>query len=127
MGTNDALGYIYQSHSNLAKEIAGSPELKKHFQENKGKLLNKEVVKGGSTRFTSSSNLSKALGHADFVYTYIEESGNLCTVVMDTYDFNKFDPDWKVQIASMAQELGTIRNYYEIIIIKTPEYIWKNW
>ncbi len=126
-GTNDALGYIYQSHSNLAKEIAGSPELKKHFQENKGKLLNKEVVKGGSTRFTSSSNLSKALGHADFVYTYIEESGNLCTVVMDTYDFNKFDPDWKVQIASMAQELGTIRNYYEIIIIKTPEYIWKNW
>lgn len=46
---------------------------------------------------------------------------------MDTYDFNKNDPNWKVQIARLTQDLGTIRNYYVLIIVKASEYIWKNW
>ena len=39
------------------------------------------------------------------------------TVVNDTYDMNKSDSDWKVQIAHLAQVLGTMRNYYSIIIV----------
>ena len=39
---------------------------------------------------------------------------------MDTYDFNEFDPDWKVHIAYHVQKEGLIENYYILIYVLIP-------
>ncbi len=61
LGIKDAIGTIYNSSSDLSKEISTSPELKEHFLKNKDRILRREVVKGGSANVQSNDNLSKAL------------------------------------------------------------------
>ncbi|MBD5403095.1 hypothetical protein HDR58_09945 [bacterium] len=123
----DTIGIILNSESNLAQEISISPELKNYYIKNKDNLQKGKVIKGGSTYLGSSENIAKSIGHTDIVYSYIDKQGNLISVLLDTYDFNKDDKDWKVQIARQAQDLETIRTYYEIIITKTPKSILETW
>ena len=92
-----------------------------HIQENLDKLIKGEVIKEASTYFASNENLQKALGHADILYTTLSENGDLYALVLDTYDFNADDPDWKVRIARNAQEAGLLRNYYTLMVIIIPK------
>lgn len=125
--TDDAVGMIFNSKSNLSQQIAVSPEMKKHFQEHKDALLNHKVVTGGSTSYRSNGNLYNALGKADFVYTFIDRDENLCAVTLDTYDFNSFDFRLKVMVAHELQAQGTLRNYYSINVSRTPKEVWSRW
>ena len=125
--TDDAVGMIFNSNSNLSQQIAVSPEMKKHFQENKEALLKQKVVVGGSASYRSNSNLYNALGKADFVYTFIDKDENLCAVTLDTYDFNSFDFRFKVMVAHALQKQGTLRNYYSINVSRTPKEVWSRW
>jgi len=89
--------------------------------------LSGKVVKGKSAGLQSSQNLSLALGNSDFVYMFIDKDKSLCSVTLDTYDFNAHDPDWKVQVARVVQDKGLIRNYYSLIISRTPQNVWSKW
>lgn len=127
MGVNDSIGMVFRSDSNLAKQIAKSPEMKELFLKHKDELLNGQVVKGESTYFGSNKNLALALGHADIYYSYIGQDGNMYAIVGDTYDMNKNDPDWKVRIARAVQDLGAMRTYYSLVIVKIPYVQLKKW
>jgi len=127
LNTDDALGIIYHSKSDLAKQIANSPEIKNKFQNFKGDLLSGKVIKGESDKLRSNQNLGLSLGNSDFVYMFIDKDKSLCTVTLDTYDFNAHDPDWKVQVARVVQDKGLIRNYYSLIISRTPQKVWIKW
>lgn len=127
LGVQNLPGIILKSDKRLSQEIAISPELKHYYLKNKDNLQRGEVIKGGSTKFDSSENLAKAIGHSDILYSYIDKQGDLTSVILDTYDFNKDDPRWSVQEARKAQDQGTIRNYYEIIITKTPKSVLEQW
>lgn len=51
----------------------------------------------------------------------INEAGELTALVLDTYDFNEDDPDFKVEIAHNVQEHGLLTNYYTLTFIKLPK------
>ena len=65
-----------------------------------------------------------ALGHADIIDMHLDENNNLRAYVIDTYDFNEDDPDWRVNWAYNIQEHGLITNYYTITEISVPADIW---
>lgn len=127
LGINDTLGIILKSDSSLSKALAQSKEIKEHFVKYKSQLLNGKIIRHSSTYFSSNKNLSKALGHADILYTHIDKDKNLYMLVFDTYDFNKDDSDWKVRIANAVQEAGYIRNYYTLNVIIIPFIEWQKW
>lgn len=127
LGLKDSMGVIFKSDSDISREVAISPEIKQHFLENKDILLNKKVVKNKSTYFKSSKNLSLSIGHGDIVYSYLDNNGNLISLLLDTYDMNKNDTDWKVQLAHQVQEKGEFRTYYSIFITKTNHRILQKW
>ena len=80
------------------------------------------VIKDASTHFESDRNLKLALGHADILYTTMTPEGDLYALVLDTYDFNANDPDWKVRIARAVQDAGCLRNYYTLNVIFIPKF-----
>ena len=52
-----------------------------------------------------SGNLKNALHKVDIIDTYIDKStGDLHTKILDTYDFNPNEKDWKVRTAREMQE-----------------------
>ena len=50
----------------------------------------------------------------------IDRDGNFRALIIDTYDFNKADPDWRVEIAQNVQRNGLITNFYTMNIIVIP-------
>lgn len=73
------------------------------------------------------SNLKNALHNVDVIDTYVDSMGNLHTKILDTYDFNPNETDWKVKTARELQEKKKIQTYYTIIEIMIPENIWVNY
>ena len=51
----------------------------------------------------------------------------MISLLLDTYDMNKNDTDWKVQLAHQVQEKGEFRTYYSIFITKTNHRILQKW
>ena len=125
-GADDSVGMIFNSNSNLSKEMANSPEYKKLFLENKNELLNYQVVKNKSGNFSSSKNLELAIRKFDVPYMFIDANGDFCTVAMDAYDFQPGE-DWKIDLAAKAQNSGSARKYYTLHVTRTPKAIWEKW
>ena len=48
-------------------------------------------------------------------------------IILDTYDFNKNDPNWAVQIARQVEEAGIIREYHTLILVEIDMYTWLKW
>ena len=119
LGVNDAKGIMFKPDSTLSQAIVSGTELKKFVRKNLQKLQNHEVV-NGSTSFNSSENLAYALGNADIYNAYIDSDGNFRAFVIDTYDFNKNDPNWMVEWAYNVQENGLITNFYTVNTILIP-------
>ena len=119
LGVNDAKGIMFKPDSTLSQAIVSGTELKKFVRKNLQKLQNHEVV-NGSTRFGSTDNLAYALGNADIYNAYIDSDGNFRAFVIDTYDFNKNDPNWMVEWAYNVQENGLITNLYTVNTILIP-------
>ena len=120
LGVNDAKGIMFKPDSTLSQAVVKSPELKTFIQENKESLQNGQIV-NGSTFFSSTKNLSLALGNADIYNAYIDEAGNFRAYIIDTYDFNKNDPRWYVEIAYNVQQNKLITNFYTINVIFIPK------
>ena len=126
LGVSDTLGVIFQPDSSLSQAISNSVEMKEFFQKNTEKLLNGQIIEQSSTNFISDSNLHNALGHADILYSYIDQNGNLNSIVLDTYDFNK-NETILIDIARIIQEGKLGRSYYTLSIIIIPYTQWMFW
>ncbi len=126
---NDTMGMIYNSKSNMSKQMSTSPEIKNYFQKNKDDLLNGKLVKDGGTIFTKENNLNLygAIKRCDIPYSYIDKNGDLVNLVFDTYDFNPSESNILVKLGRSAQEKKVIRNYYSLTVVKTPKKIWEKW
>lgn len=126
-GIDDSIGILYKSDSNFAKQAADSPEIRRYFLEHKDNLLNRQVVKNGSWMFNSNQNLTLGIRRFDIPYMYIGSDNNLYTVILDVYDFDNNDSDWKVRYAAYSQDAGYAGRYYLIMISKTPQKVWQKW
>lgn len=126
-GIKDKLGVIFKPESTLSQAIAKSPELREHILKNIDKLKRGETIIKESACLDSNKNLEYALKHADILYTQMDTQGNITALVLDTYDFNAGDEDWRVQIARNVQENGLLSQYYTINIIVIPWQEWLNW
>ena len=120
---SDCKGVYFHTNSSLSKEISHSAELKQYARKNIQALAAGNNISEGSVNFTSD-NLHLALGHADIIDMHLDENNNLRAYVIDTYDFNEDDPDWRVNWAYNIQEHGLITNYYTITEISVPADIW---
>ena len=124
MGVEDAKGIVFYPSTELASQLINSAEYKDFLAKNIEKLLNGETV-SGSYWFKSNENLRLALGHADILNAHIDNNGNIISYVLDTYDFNENDLDWKVQVAYNIQKHGLITNYFVLIPVVIPKEVWR--
>lgn len=126
-GENDSVGMIFNSNSHLSKQIAGSSEMKKLFLTNKEQLLNNKVVKEQRMYLGSKKNMALSLAHVYAPYTFINDKKELCSVIVDVYDFDQNAKERYVRAAAYAQDGGGARKYYSINVVKVPQKTWSNW
>ncbi len=125
-GYSDTLGVVFKPESQISQLLSKSDEIKNFTKKYIGKYLKGKTV-NGSKYFGSNSDLATSLGHADIIYSHINKNGNIELIILDTYDFNKNDPDWRVQIARVTEEAGIIREYYTLILVEITLYQWLLW
>lgn len=124
LGVTDSRGILLKSGSSLSRQISQSREFAELIKRNSMVLLNGKIVNKDSINFLSNENLHLSLGHADVLNAFIDSNGNLNAIIADTYDFNKDDPDWKVEWAYNVQENNLIENYFVLCIISIPFLQW---
>lgn len=123
IGVRDTKGIIFNPDSTLSKSIVDSTEFQKFLKDNINQMLKGQVI-NGSINFDITNNTHYSLGHTDIIDAYIDAKGNFNAKVIDTYDFNENDPDWKVEWARNVQEKGMMTNFYTINIIFIPAKEW---
>ena len=71
----------------------------------------------GSLGFTSNNNLHNAFGKVDILSAKLK--GKFIEfILLDTYDFNPNETNWKVQMGYSAQKAGLLKPYYTIVKCK---------
>lgn len=123
---DDAKGILFKPNSTLSSKIADSPEFRNYIMSNKQNLLQGSIIKS-SLEFKSSKNLHYSLGKADILDTYINQNGDIVSYVLDTYDFNADDPDWKVEWAYNIQKNKLLTPFYTLNVIIVPLDVWFRW
>ena len=110
---DDVPGIVFHENSSVAKAIKKSAELNDFINKNAAALKSgKEVT--GSLGFNSDANLHNAFGKVDILSAklngkYIE------FILLDTYDFNPNEKNWKVQMGYSAQKAGLLHPYFTIV------------
>lgn len=106
-------GVVLHENSNVSYAIANSPEMDNFIRNNYRDLKSgKEVA--GSFRFNGFTNLHNAFGSVDVLSAKVQ--GDYVDVtVLDTYDFNKNDPNPLVKMGRNAQETGKLNPYFTIV------------
>lgn len=120
IGVREARGLLLRADSSLSKDIAQSPEIKNFIIKNARELAQYQKI-NSSINFTGDTNLHLSLGHADILNAHFDSQGNFNAIIVDTYDFNKNDPDWKVEWAYNVQANNIIENFYVLCIIIIPK------
>lgn len=120
IGKQEAKGILFRPDSNLSKEIASCQELRKFIIKHYNQLQSGQHITD-STYLGSTTNLALSLGHVDIYNAHIDSKGNFKALIIDTYDFNKDDKDYRVEIAYNVQRHGLITNFYTINIIYIPQ------
>ena len=69
-------------------------------------------------------NLRSAYHYADIINVRLDSNDNLYALVVDTYDFNKFENDPLVKKGREYQNKGKLEPYYNIAVIKIPKKSW---
>ena len=127
MKVSDSRGIIFNEKSSLAIAIQNSAEFQNFIRSHKTTLVENNRIEDQSIQFLSG-NLKNALHKVDIIDTYIDKStGDLHTKILDTYDFNPNEKDWKVRTAREMQEKGLIQTYYTITEIIVPKKVWINY
>ncbi|MBS4759325.1 MAG: hypothetical protein KHX03_01340 [Clostridium sp.] len=126
MGVSDSRGIVFHKNSSLSKAIQNSDELRKFITDNKNTLIKSGTLENKSISF-NRGNLKNALHNVDVIETYVDSQGYLHTKILDTYDYNPNEKDWKVQTAREMQEKNKIQTYYTITEIVIPKNVWINY
>ena len=71
----------------------------------------------GSLGFTSDSNLHSAFGKVDVLSAKLQGK-YIEFILLDTYDFNPNEKNWKVQMGYSAQKAGLLNPYFTIVKVK---------
>ena len=121
-------GVIYDENSPVSIAIGKSSSFQNFVRQNYISLIYGNTV-NGSIGFNplTESNLWAAVNKIDIVYAYIDENGNIISVLLDTYDFNKFDNRPIVILGRNEQNRGNSIPYYTIINVKIPLEQWIKW
>ena len=121
-------GVILDENSPVSIAIGKSSSFQNFIRQNYLLLINGNTV-NGSIGFNpiTESNLWAAVNKIDIVYAYIDENGNIISVLLDTYDFNKFDNRPIVILGRNEQNTGNSIPYYSIINVKIPLEQWIKW
>ena len=106
---DDVPAIVFHENSSVAKAISKSAELNDFIYKNVSALKSgKEVT--GSLGFTSDSNLHNAFGKVDVLSAKLQ--GKFIEfILLDTYDFNPNETNWKVQMGYSAQKAGLLNNF----------------
>lgn len=97
----------------MSNAIASSPEINNFIRNNYRDLkLGKDV--SGSFRFNGFTNLHNAFGSVEVLSAKVQ--GDYVDIkILDTYDFNKNDPNPLVKMGRSAQETGKLNPYFTIV------------
>ena len=121
-------GVIFDENSPVSIAIGKSSSFQNFIHQNYLLLINGNTV-NGSIGFNPiiEPNLWAAVNKIDIVYAHIDENGNIISVLLDTYDFNKFDNRPIVVLGRNEQNSGKSIPYYTIINVKIPLEQWIKW
>ena len=113
---DDVPAIVFHENSSVAKAISKSQELNDFIYKNVAALKSgKEVT--GSLGFTSDSNLHSAFGKVDVLSAKLQ--GKFIEfILLDTYDFNPNEKNWKVQMGYSAQKARLLNPYFTIVKVK---------
>ena len=113
---DDVPAIVFHENSSVAKAISKSAELNDFIYKNVSALKNGKEV-SGSLGFTSDSNLHSAFGKVDVLSAKLQ--GKFIEfILLDTYDFNPNEKNWKVQMGYSAQKAGLLNPYFTIVKVK---------
>lgn len=106
-------GVVLHENSNVSNAISSSPEMENFIKNNFSDLKSGKEI-SGSMRFGGFTNLHNAFGSVDVLSAKVQ--GDYVNVtVLDTYDFNKNDPNLFVKMGRRAQETGKLNPYFTIV------------
>ena len=110
---DDVPGIVFHENSSVAQAISKSQELNDFIYKNANALKSGKNVTG-SLGFTSDSNLHNAFGKVDILSAKLKGK-YIDVILLDTYDFNPNERNWKVQMGYSAQKAGLLNPYYTIV------------
>ena len=113
---DDVPAIVFHENSSVAKAISKSAELNDFIYKNVSALKSGEEV-SGSLGFTSDSNLHSAFGKVDVLSAKLQGK-YIEFILLDTYDFNPNETNWKVQMGYSAQKAGLLKPYFTIVKVK---------
>ena len=112
-GKEDVPGIVFHENSSVANAISRSQELNDFVNKNATVLKSgKEVT--GSLGFNSDANLHNAFGKVDVLSAKMK-NGYIDVTILDTYDFNPNEKDWKVQMGYSVQKADLLYPYYTVV------------
>lgn len=106
-------GVVLHENSNVANAMINSPEMDNFIKNNYSDLKSGKEI-SGSFRFGGFTNLHNAFGSVD-VLSAKAQGDYVDITVLDTYDFNKDDPNPFVKMGRKAQETGKLNPYFTIV------------
>lgn len=126
IGTNETRGILYYEYSSVSQAIARENCFRILISDRKEELLNNRRIEDTTISF-EQGNLKSAYHYADIINIKLDSNDNLYALVVDTYDFNKFEKDPLVKKGGEYQEKGKLEPYYNIAVLKIPKKDWINY
>lgn len=106
-------GVVLHENSNVANEVANSPEIDNFIKNNYTDLKSGKEV-SGSLRFGGFTNLHNAFGSVDVLSAKVQ--GDYVDItILDTYDFNKNSYNLLVKMGRSVQDAGELNPYFTIV------------
>ena len=106
-GKEDVPGIVFHENSTVANAISKSQELNDFVNKNISSLQTGKTI-SGSMSFTNG-NLHHAFGKVDVLSAKLN-NGYVDVTMLDTYDFNPNEKDWKVQMGYSVQKSKFIKS-----------------
>ena len=126
IGTSETKGVLYNEQSSVSKAITRENSFRTLISNRKEDLLNNRKIEDTSLSF-EQGNLRSAYHYADIINIKLDSNDNLYALVIDTYDFNKFENDPLVKKGGVYQDIGKLEPYYNIAVLKIPKNEWINY
>lgn len=123
IGKTEARGVVYHENSSVSNAIKREDSFKSFISSKKDELIKNRKLEDKKLPF-EKGNLRSAYHYVDVINIRLDSNGNLYALIVDTYDFNKFENDPLVKKGGEYQEKGKIEPYYNIAVLKIPKDEW---